>query len=244
MFPVAGHPDRARDRAPGLRPYPRRTCRRGTRFNANMIRTSDAWSFGTGAEIAITGEQYSLACTQYHQLMEGRDRPESTRRSIVNRPASIVEGDETTAEVPDPSLYPTCEYTGYKWGMAIDLNSCIGCNACIIACQAENNIPVVGKERGAAQSRDALDPRRHLFHRLRSEQPEDVLPAGAVHALRERAVRACLPGRRDRAQRRRPQRHGLQPLRRHAVLLEQLPVQSAPLQFLPVSGLGHADVSS
>ena len=67
-----------------------------------------------------------------------------------------------------------------------------------------------------------------------SESRGLVLPAGAVHALRERAVRAGLPGRRDGAQRRRPERHGLQPLRRHALLLEQLPVQGAPLQLLPV----------
>ena len=73
------------------------------------------------------------------------------------------------------------------------------------------------------------------------DDPDDLPPAGAVHALRERAVRGRLPGRRHRAQRRRPERHGLQPLRRHALLLEQLPVQGPALQLLPLRRLGHAE---
>jgi ferredoxin len=48
---------------------------------------------------------------------------------------------------PDLTLYPPHEYKGYAWGMAIDLNACIGCNACVVACQAENNIPIVGKSQ-------------------------------------------------------------------------------------------------
>ena len=69
------------------------------------------------------------------------------------------------------------------------------------------------------------------FTRSAEEDPQVVDSADHVHALRERAVRERLPGRRDGAQPRRPERHGVQPLHRHAVLLQQLPVQGSPVQL-------------
>jgi molybdopterin-containing oxidoreductase family iron-sulfur binding subunit len=77
--------------------------------------------------------------------MEGRDIVRRARWDEYRRNPHFA-NDEKREQVPGETLYPAYPYEGYKWGMAIDLNACIGCNACTIACQAENNIPVVGKE--------------------------------------------------------------------------------------------------
>ncbi len=90
--------------------------------------------------------------------------------------------------------------------------------------------PGRGQGPGDAAPRDALDPRRPLLHR-RHGRPAAARPAGPLHAVRERPLRAGLPGRRHGAQRRGAERHDLQPLRRHPLLLEQLPLQSPALQL-------------
>jgi len=144
-FVVAGHPDDCVTVHLGYGRTRAGHLGSGAGFDANAIRTSDApWSAG-GVEIVKTGDRYSLACTQAHHLMEGR-RPVRavTREELARDPKSIHKGDETPARTI--TLYPEYKYDGYKWGMAIDVNACIGCNACIVGCQAENNIPVVGKD--------------------------------------------------------------------------------------------------
>ena len=79
--------------------------------------------------------------------MEGRDLVRAvTLDEFVRDPNVAHEGRRSTPP-RTLTLYPEFKYEGYKWGMAIDLNACIGCNACVVACQAENNIPVVGKDQ-------------------------------------------------------------------------------------------------
>jgi molybdopterin-containing oxidoreductase family iron-sulfur binding subunit len=105
-----------------------------------------------------TGRTYELASTQNHHAID--ELGFESRRQRVGRfirEASLEEyrenprfAPEMTHELPDTQLWESpVSYDGHKWGMAVDLNSCIGCNACTIACQAENNIPIVGKQEVA-----------------------------------------------------------------------------------------------
>jgi molybdopterin-containing oxidoreductase family iron-sulfur binding subunit len=120
----------------------------GREFNAFLLRTSDAPWFGSGLEITRTGEHYPIATTQQHHAMEGRPLVRVASLEQYKAEPSIIHAMGHTPP-RTLTLYPEREYTGYKWGMAIDLTSCTGCGACTIACVAENNIPVVGKEQVA-----------------------------------------------------------------------------------------------
>jgi molybdopterin-containing oxidoreductase family iron-sulfur binding subunit len=142
----------------------------GAGFNAYSIRTSNALFSDRGITITKTGAQYSLACTQYHHLMEGRSLVRAaTREEFVRDPRTIHEGE--TSPPRTLTLYPAFPYNGHKWGMAIDLNVCIGCNACVVACQAENSIPVVGKDQ-VLRGREMHWLRVDTYYRGVVERPE------------------------------------------------------------------------
>jgi molybdopterin-containing oxidoreductase family iron-sulfur binding subunit len=121
----------------------------GAGFNAYALRSSLAPWFGPGLELKKTNKRYPLSCTQHHQSMEGRSPVRVGRLEEYRENPDFV---QEMGENPPRSLtlYPEHKYEGYAWGMVIDLNACTGCNACTIACQAENNIAVVGKEQVAA----------------------------------------------------------------------------------------------
>ena len=131
----------------------------GVGFDTFTVRSSSSPNFGD-ASVTKGGGRYSLSATQNHGSMEGRPIVrESTLAELHEKHASDQHGSpkgvpSTLGVFPsDPhhfSLWKEHSYDqGNQWGMTIDLNACTGCNACMTACQSENNIPVVGKQQVA-----------------------------------------------------------------------------------------------
>ena len=115
-------------------------------FDAYQLQTMENRWCVPGLKIRKVGGDYALATTQHHFSMEGRDsvrvanvgefraHPGFAQPEMGNRPSLL------------PSQGPLASKT-YAWGLSVDLSTCTGCNACVVACQSENNIPVVGKEQ-------------------------------------------------------------------------------------------------
>ena len=119
----------------------------GLGYNAYDVRRSDAMYNGTGS-IAVTGESTEIASTQIHFNMEGRDLLRVWDLEEFNNNEKLGEQENFYPESMFPYEQHQVTYAqNHKWGMTVDLNSCVGCNACVIACQSENNIAVVGKEQ-------------------------------------------------------------------------------------------------
>lgn len=146
-MPVMVQPGHADDSISLALGYGRTRCGRvgeGVGHNAGLVRTSEGFSFASGATVRKLGQKYQLVTTQNHHSMEGRPIVrEATLTQYREHPTFAPEAVE---HPPLFSLFKEHEYTtGNQWGMVIDLNTCVGCNACLVACQAENNIPIVGK---------------------------------------------------------------------------------------------------
>jgi molybdopterin-containing oxidoreductase family iron-sulfur binding subunit len=143
--------------------------------------------FSRGLEISRTGETYALAITQLQNSVEGRDILITGTLTDLRRDSHFVEAKIKSegSDIParDDTLYHPHEhdYNGYRWGMAIDLNTCIGCNACAIACQSENNIPIVGREQ-VRIGRNMLWIRVDNYFRGAPENPEvNNMPVPCMH---------------------------------------------------------------
>ncbi len=131
----------------------------GQGFDAGALRASSAMWVASGLQIRKTGGTYPLAVTQHHHIIdrEGHrveEESEAERERDLVRVGTLeefrknpalfkTEEEEKTAGL---TLYPGFKYTGHAWGMAVDMHNCVGCEACVVACFAENNSPVVGKD--------------------------------------------------------------------------------------------------
>jgi molybdopterin-containing oxidoreductase family iron-sulfur binding subunit len=120
----------------------------GIGYNAYAIQVPDSpWI--AGGSLTKTGARFPLANVQETQTMHGRKPVRTADFAEYRQHPDFATAEDKPLAAGDTLYPPQWSYTGYKWGMTIDLNSCTGCNSCIIACQAENNIPVVGKEQVA-----------------------------------------------------------------------------------------------
>jgi MoCo/4Fe-4S cofactor protein with predicted Tat translocation signal len=132
----------------------------GGGFNAYPLRTTGAFWIAGGVSVEPTDRRHFIAQTQIHNTMEGRPiaidmtldeyRDEPALPSFLS--VDMLREDPANPDAPPPGgpIWRPYDYSeGHRWGMAIDLTTCTGCNACVIACQAENNIPTVGKSHVA-----------------------------------------------------------------------------------------------
>jgi MoCo/4Fe-4S cofactor protein with predicted Tat translocation signal len=185
-FPVMvqpGHADEALSLTLG---YGRRECGRVGRevgSNAYPLRTAAGLWFQSGFTVTKTAKSLKLATTQEHHSIADTLAYNETARRVPQliREATFEEykqnprfAEEAVEVPPLVSIYGDFDYSkGNQWGLAIDLNACIGCNACTIACQSENNIPIVGKEQ-VMRGREMHWIRIDRYYTGKEEDPEVV----------------------------------------------------------------------
>jgi molybdopterin-containing oxidoreductase family iron-sulfur binding subunit len=119
----------------------------GAGFDVYPLRPAASPYFAAGATVRKLNKKFRLAAVQHHFAMEGR---EPVHAGTLDEFKQDPYFSEKRSEIPPKGLtiFPeTWRYEGYAWGMAIDLTACVGCNTCVVACQSENNIAVVGKEQ-------------------------------------------------------------------------------------------------
>jgi molybdopterin-containing oxidoreductase family iron-sulfur binding subunit len=155
-WPQPGHPDNAITLFLGYDQKKAGRVGAGTGYDAYKVRPATTQYIGAGARITVTDRFWNIAVTQGHFTMENREpvKVADLEEFIKNKNFAHEHENEEPKDSGDrqESLYPNFKtkenfYQAQAWGMSIDLNSCVGCQACAVACQAENNISVVGKEQ-------------------------------------------------------------------------------------------------
>jgi len=147
-------------------------------FDAYPLRSAAIPRFTSGVTLKVTEKNYPLAQTQEHRSMEGRDLVrEGTLDRYKEDPAFAQTMGMDGHIPPNISLYTHPALTSKEqWGMTVDLNTCTGCNACVVACQAENNVPVVGKDQ-VRKNRDMAWIRIDRYFAGEKEDPEMLAQA-------------------------------------------------------------------
>jgi molybdopterin-containing oxidoreductase family iron-sulfur binding subunit len=168
--------------------------------NAYHLRTSDAMYFGKGLSVEPTGIKYQLATVQDHYAidrvgMKGR----AQRLGKLVREATLDEYNKNpdfakhvVHHPPLESLWQEHEFEVHRWGMTIDLAKCTGCGACVIACVAENNVPVVGRQR-VFRNREMQWIRVDRYFRGDVDNPQIVLQPVACHHCEMAPCEAVCP---------------------------------------------------
>jgi MoCo/4Fe-4S cofactor protein with predicted Tat translocation signal len=152
----------------------------GAGFNAYKLRSSDHLFYASGATVKTTGDQsYELATTQSHWSMDGRPVVREANLAQYRKNPKFARRMKPEPPPLNMPLYPnpldtTKAHAMHQWGMSIDLNRCVGCSACMIACQSENNIPIVGKEM-VGKSREMHWIRLDRYYAGPVEDPEAVV---------------------------------------------------------------------
>ena len=148
---------------------------KGAGFNAYQLRTSDSEYIAQGVRIERTGQTKQMAVTQEHQAMEGRDLVREAALTEFNEDPGWAKKVGMDGHIPpNQTFYPSPKLTGeHQWAMVVDLSTCTGCNACVTACTAENNIPVVGKEQ-VMKGREMHWIRVDRYYTGEPEEPEAV----------------------------------------------------------------------
>ena len=169
VFAVPGHPDNTIALTLGQGRSRAGRVGSGFGFDAYAVRSSAAPLFFTGAAVRKTGETYEFAVTKSHYTdhrsvnvggdgsgthsIEGNEAMDraiiryATLEEFKKNPQFAHEGEGKEDPESDESMFPAYRYDKNAWGMSIDMNACVGCNACIVSCYAENNIAVVGKHQ-------------------------------------------------------------------------------------------------